>query len=97
MTEFLAPTADCGAGLPCLAPLVICCRVLQCYRLLVLTELIPLSSHFSQIQQELHAWLGDITTDVKSLDSTPGDLTPDTDDHAEQLRMRRYNVKVPAW
>jgi len=62
-----------------------------------LTELIPLSSHFSQIQQELHAWLGDITTDVKSLDSTPGDLTPDTDDHAEQLRMRRYNVKVPAW
>jgi len=48
------------------------------------------------MKQELQAWLCDVTADVEALDSTPGDITPDTDDHAEQLRMRRYNVKVPA-
>ena len=63
-------------------------------RLLVLKELIPLVSHFGQLRQELQAWLCDVTVDVEALDSTPGDLTPDTDDHAEQLRMRRYHVKV---
>jgi len=67
-----------------------------CCRLLVLKELIPLVSHFSQMKQELQAWLCDVSADVEALDSTPGDITPDTDDHAEQLRMRRYNVKVPA-
>lgn len=67
-----------------------------CFRLLVLKELIPLVSHFSQLRQELQAWLCDVTTDVEALDGAPGDLTPDTDDHAEQLRMRRYHVKVSA-
>jgi len=62
----------------------------------VLKELIPLVSHFSQLKQELQAWLCDVTTDVEALEGTPGDLTPDTDDHAEQLRMRRYHVKVSA-
>ena len=70
-----------------------CCSVFV--RLLVLSELIPLVSHFSQLSQELQAWLCDVTADVDALGSSPGDLTPDTDDHAEQLRMRRYNVKVP--
>jgi len=65
-----------------------------CGRLLVLKELIPLVSHFSQLHQELAAWLCDVTGDVDALRDTPGDLTPDTDDHAEQLRMRRYHVKV---
>jgi len=65
-----------------------------CHRLLVLRELIPLVSHLSQTGAELQAWLCDVTDDVT--DNTPGDITPDTDDHAEQLRMRRYNVKVPA-
>jgi len=63
----------------------------------VLKELIPLVSHFSQMKHELQAWLCDVAADVEALDSTPGDITPDTDDHAEQLRMRRYNVKVPVW
>jgi len=61
----------------------------------VLKELVPLISHFCQMKQELHGWLTDIAVDVDALDSSLGDLTPDTDDHAEQLRMRRYNVKVP--
>ena len=63
----------------------------------MLKELIPLVSHFSQMKQELQAWLCDVSTDVAALDNTPGDITPDTDDHAEQLRMCRYNVKVPAY
>jgi len=61
---------------------------------LVLKELIPLVSHFSQLRQEVAAWLCDVAAEVEALDGTPGDITPDTDDHAEQLRMRRYNVKV---
>ena len=70
--------------------------VVGCCRLLVLRELIPLVSHFSQLKQDLQSWLCDISADVEALDGAPGDITPDTDDHAEQLRMCRYNVKVPA-